>query len=140
MQQVQALSPNTRFLTAPGTGWVECVERGELQGAKVEALVAQALQPILEPASAPAPDTLVLGCTHYPFLQNLIQAAAPEVHIIDTAPAIARQLERRLQNESSLRTHNQNAPTIRLVTTGTLEPLQRVAQRLLPQAVVESLS
>ena len=140
MQQVQALSPNTHFLTAPGTGWVECVERGELEGDKVEALVAQALQPLLDPATAPAPDTLVLGCTHYPFLQSLIQAAAPTVQIIDTAPAIARQLERRLQNESSLRVYHLNAPTIRLVTSGTLEPLQRLAQRLLSQAFVESLS
>ncbi|MFN8761495.1 MAG: hypothetical protein ACK5XJ_04100, partial [Burkholderiales bacterium] len=96
--------------------------------------------PLLDPATAPAPDTLVLGCTHYPFLQSLIQAAAPTVQIIDTAPAIARQLERRLRNESSLRVYHLNAPTIRLVTTGTLEPLQRLAQRLLPQAFVESLS
>jgi glutamate racemase len=34
---------------------------------------------------------IVLGCTHYPFLQSVIQHLAPDVTIIDPAPAVARQ-------------------------------------------------
>jgi glutamate racemase len=138
MQQVQMLSPGTHFLTAPGTGWVECVEHGELEGEKVQSLVQQALKPLLEPNTSPAADTLVLGCTHYPFLQNLIQACAPGVRIIDTAPAVARQLERRLHKESGLRLDGSEPPTITLVTTGALQPLQNLARRLIPQKVTLS--
>jgi glutamate racemase len=40
----------------------------------------------------------VLGCTHYPFLRPLIeQVAGPNVAVIDPAPAVARELVRRLE-------------------------------------------
>lgn len=140
LAQVQALAPNTQFISAPGTGWVECVERGELTGDTVQTLVQQALQPLLTPSSCAAADTLVLGCTHYPFLQTVIHACAPQVPIIDTAPAIARQLARRLQSESCLRSGGTDAPTISLVTTGMLAPLENFARPLFPQAIVQAWS
>jgi glutamate racemase len=140
MRQVQDLSPHTRFLTAPGTGWVEYVERGELTGKNILASVQNSLEPLLSPAIPPGADTLVLGCTHYPFLQPVIQACAPEAHIIDTAPAIARQLERRLQNESLLRPQHLGLSTITLITTGPIASLQSFAQKLLPAAKLDCLS
>ena len=74
-------------------GWVERVERGELDGAETEAAVAQYLRPLL----AQDADTLVLGCTHYPFLAPLIRRlAGPAVQVLDPAPAVARELARRL--------------------------------------------
>lgn len=74
-------------------GWVERVERGELDGAETEAAVAQYLRPLL----AQGVDTLVLGCTHYPFLAPLIRRlAGPAVQVLDPAPAVARELARRL--------------------------------------------
>ena len=74
-------------------GWVERVERGELDGAGTEAAVAQYLRPLL----AQGADTLVLGCTHYPFLAPLIRRlAGPSVQVLDPAPAVARELARRL--------------------------------------------
>lgn len=74
-------------------GWVERVERGELDGSETEAAVAQYLRPLL----AQGADTLVLGCTHYPFLAPLIRRlAGPAVQVLDPAPAVARELARRL--------------------------------------------
>lgn len=74
-------------------GWVERVERGELDGSETEAAVAQYLRPLLEQDA----DTLVLGCTHYPFLAPLIRRlAGPSVQVLDPAPAVARELARRL--------------------------------------------
>lgn len=74
-------------------GWVERVERGELDGTETEAAVAQYLRPLL----AQGADTLVLGCTHYPFLAPLIRRlAGPAVQVLDPAPAVARELARRL--------------------------------------------
>jgi glutamate racemase len=72
-------------------GWVELVERGEVEGPAVETAVARYLGPVLETGV----DTVVLGCTHYPFLAPEIRRqAGPEVSIIDPAPAVARQVMR----------------------------------------------
>ena len=48
-------------------------------------------------------DTIVLGCTHYPFIKPLIQElTGPDVTIIDSGEAVARQLRRRLQETGLL--------------------------------------
>ena len=77
-----------------GKGFVELVENGILDGPEAEATVRASLQPLLDAGA----DTIVLGCTHYPFLQPLIERlAGPEVKVIDPAPAVARQTVRILQ-------------------------------------------
>jgi glutamate racemase len=90
--RVQADSPGIEFFPTVGRGWVELVELGELSSAVANQLVANSVAPLVERGC----DTFVLGCTHYPFLTDAIRQAAPGVAIIDTAPAIARQLARRL--------------------------------------------
>jgi glutamate racemase len=73
--------------------WVALVESGRLDDDEARALVAAEAEPLL----AAGADTLVLGCTHFPFLAPLItQVAGPEVALIDPAPAVADQLARRL--------------------------------------------
>jgi len=82
-----------RVLTQACPGWVERVERGELDGAAARSAVAACLDPLL----AQGADVLVLGCTHYPFLRPLIeQHAGPGVRVLDPAAAVARELQRRL--------------------------------------------
>ncbi len=75
-------------------GLVEQVEAGDLSGDKTRALLEQYLLPLLERGA----DTIVLGCTHYPFLAPLIwEIAGSGVAVIDSAAAVARQLHRRLE-------------------------------------------
>ena len=70
-------------------GWADLVETGLTSGPVAEAAVAQHLDPVL----AAGADTLVLGCTHYPFLRHLISArAGAQVAIVDPARAVARQV------------------------------------------------
>ena len=72
-----------------GRGFVELVEGMELDGPHAEAVVRESLEPLI----AAGADTIVLGCTHYPFLLPLMQRIAPEgVRFIDPAPAVARHL------------------------------------------------
>lgn len=72
-----------------GEGFVELVEKGELSGPHTEQVVRASLQPLLDAGA----DTIVLGCTHYPFLEGTIRKiAGPGVTVIDPAPAIARHL------------------------------------------------
>lgn len=74
-------------------GLAEQVERGELTTAATRALLAGYLAPLL----ARGADTVVLGCTHYPFLAGLItELAGPDVTLVDPAAAVARELARQL--------------------------------------------
>lgn len=83
-----------RVLTRPGVGLVEAVERGELNSPALLRLLASHLEPLL----AGGADVIVLGCTHYVFLREQVEAiVGPSVRVIDTGAAVARQLQRKLQ-------------------------------------------
>lgn len=80
-------------------GLVEQVEAGDLSGDKTRLLLEQYVLPLLEREA----DTIVLGCTHYPFLAPLIrEIAGSGVAVIDSAAAVARQLHRRLEVDNLL--------------------------------------
>jgi len=73
-------------------GLVTQVERGELDSEVTRELLAQYVLPLL----AAGADTLVLGCTHYPFLEPAIRRlAGPDVTIVESAAAVAREVTRR---------------------------------------------
>ena len=83
-----ALRPKRRLLTNTLPGLVEAVERGELDTPETRRILETAIKPML----AEGADTLVLGCTHFPFVLPLIrEIAGPDVKVIDPAPAIARR-------------------------------------------------
>lgn len=68
-------------------GLAHAIEHGRLDSPEVRSLVRQFTAP-LQKARV---DTVVLGCTHYPFVAALIQQAlGPHVQLIDTADAVAR--------------------------------------------------
>jgi glutamate racemase len=78
-------------LTQACPGLVEQVEAGDLDGPATRDLLRRYVQPLL----ARGADTLVLGCTHYPFLRDaLVQLVGPRVVVIDTGAAVARQVAR----------------------------------------------
>lgn len=84
---------NARVILQPCPGLVEQVERGELAGERTLGLLESCLRPVL----AAGADTLVLGCTHYVFLEASIRAVAGAgVTILDSADAVAREVQRRV--------------------------------------------
>ncbi|PZN79206.1 MAG: glutamate racemase [Candidatus Methylumidiphilus alinenensis] len=86
---------NADIVVQPCPGLVEQVEAGDLLGEKTRTLLEPFVLPLLERGV----DTIVLGCTHYPFLAPLIRAMVGiDVDIIDPGEAIARELRRRLEN------------------------------------------
>lgn len=90
-----------RLLEDPCIGLVEQIEAGELSTSSTRHLLEKILQPML----AQQADTFVLGCTHYPFVQPLIQKIiGADKTIINPAPAVARQLERVLIAKQALAT------------------------------------
>ena len=120
-----------RVLVQPCPGLADCVEHGELSGPRPRALLERYLHPLLSAGV----DTLVLGCTHYPFLMPLIQRlAGPDVAILDPSPAVAQQLRRRLEAVGLLA--DGRAPgTEDYFTSGIPERTAQVMKRLLAHPV-----
>lgn len=88
-------------------------------------------------------DTLVLGCTHYPFASIQLRALlGPQVQIIDNGTAIARQTRRLLPSAAAGEGSASPAAAgqVKLFSTGQKEMLQAAASRLLGlSAAVETL-
>jgi glutamate racemase len=96
---VERHAGDLRVLSQPGHGLVEAVERCDIDSPELLALLRGYLQPMLDAGA----DTLVLGCTHYPFLDTAIRSIVGErLTLIDTSVAIARQLERVLAQHNLL--------------------------------------
>jgi len=80
-------------------GLVELVENMDLAGQEIRALVKRYVSALMDKGA----DTIVLGCTHYPLLRPLIEEiAGPEVRIVDTGMAVAKEVTRRLKEEQLL--------------------------------------
>ena len=117
---------NIRVALQPCPGWAEQVERGDLSGPETRALVERSVRSLL----AKGADTLVLGCTHYPFLVPLIRAVAgPSVAIVDPSAAVARELRRRLEANGLLSQGN-GPGTVRFLTSGDPAQVASVIGRL----------
>ena len=104
------------------------VERSELDGPEAERVVRASLQPLLDAGA----DTIVLGCTHYPFLRPVIERiAGPDVRVIDPAPAVARQVLRILEHCPSPSPAGESSDgTLELLSSGDPSTLHRLAESL----------
>lgn len=89
------------IVPVPCSGLMEFVEQGQLDGEPVESYLLEKLSPFTK---VPV-DAVVLGCTHYPFLQPVLRrllGRGPE--ILDGADGVARQLRRQLEQLGLLHT------------------------------------
>jgi glutamate racemase len=127
---VRAHGDGVEVLAQPCPGLVDLIEQGHLDGDVLAARVGELTQPLREAQV----DTVVLGCTHYPFVAEALQRAlGPGVEIVDSGPAIARRLEQVL-GDGGLRA----APgpgSLRIRTTGEPDAVQPVVDRLWGTAV-----
>jgi glutamate racemase len=116
--------------TCPGL--VVHIEAGGLESEETRAILEKTLRPMLEAGI----DTVVLGCTHYPFVIPLIrEITGPGVRVIDPAPAVARQVKRVLEsrglsNPASVETER-NRQKACYYTTGNPEQLSRLLPALI---------
>ncbi|MGB9093744.1 MAG: glutamate racemase [Gallionella sp.] len=122
----QRFGADVRILMQACPGLVEQVEAGKLSGQETRALVERYVLPLLEQQA----DTIVLGCTHYPFLAPLIrEIAGAAVTIMDPSPAIARELRRRLSGAALLSAETR-AGSVRFWSSANSESNRRVISGL----------
>ena len=103
---LESYGRNVKVITQACVGLVECVERGELDTPSTKALIRQYTAPLL----AEGADTIVLGCTHYPFLKDAIrEIVGGNISLIDTGAAVAKQLKHQLGEKGLLSLNKKNA-------------------------------
>ena len=131
---VERFAAGLTLVNQPCPGLVELIENGELEGARTESLLRELLKPMLGAGA----DTIVLACSHYPFVSPVIRKIAGDaVQIIDPAPAVARQL-RRLLEQRGLAADSGKADH-RFMTTGDPRAFRQTLQQLLARdATIEA--
>lgn len=107
----QAHAAHIELVLQACPGLADAIETGHLDSPDIEALIQRYTRSLREAGV----DTVVLGCTHYPFVEARIrQAMGPEVTLVDTAQAVARHTARQLPTSNGVSTPSMP----RLQTTG----------------------
>jgi glutamate racemase len=110
---------------------VPLVEEGWEEDPVAEEVARRYLRPLLEERI----DTLVLGCTHYPLLEPVLQrVVGDDVGLVDSAASIAAEVAGAL-GEAGLRARGGAAPRHRLLVTDASPPFARLARRILGDGV-----
>ena len=123
---LEAYGRDVKVVTQACVGLVECIERGELDTPETKALIRQYTAPLL----AEGADTIVLGCTHYPFVKQVIQEiVGQEITLIDTGAAVAKQLKRQLEEKGLLSISKEKAE-VTFWTNSEAENAEKVTEKL----------
>lgn len=127
---VERFANGVELLQSTCPGLVQQIERGNLEGKETRRILEDALRPMLEKNI----DTVVLGCTHYPFVIPLIQQIVGEkVRVIDPAPSVARQAGRLLETGGMMR-QIQSKGDIKFYTSGDPESFKSMLPILLGES------
>lgn len=111
--------------TCPGL--VQQIEKGYLNTPKTRRILEEALDPMMKEGV----DTLVMGCTHFPFVIPLIrQITGEDVRVIDPAPAVARQVKRVLDGWGLLAERKRAGKSV-FLTSGDAEKMEFLLPRLI---------
>lgn len=129
---IRNLSPEIEVRAKACSLFVALAEEGWVEGSLVEAILARYLIPIFNDPEH-HPDTLVLGCTHYPVLREAIaNVVGPHIHLVDSAQTTASYLKTVLEAQNKLNTSPESTPLHCLVTDGP-DRFSRVAELFLGQ-------
>ena len=111
---VERFANGVELLQSTCSGLVQQIEQGNLHGPETRRILEDALLPMLKHNI----DTVVLGCTHYPFVIPLIeQIVGEKVRVIDPAPAVAKQIRRVLETNGAKNESNTRGE-VKLYTSG----------------------
>ncbi|RHW44151.1 glutamate racemase [Bombilactobacillus bombi] len=129
---IQQLQANIQVKGLATPEFVTIVENNQYRAQATQQIVQQTLSPLNEFAM----DTLVMGCTHFPLLQPLIQqAVGPNVQLIDAGGATVQAVSTQLQ-QLKLTASDKQIPQHQFYTTGKTEQFVKIANDWLQPAVI----
>jgi glutamate racemase len=124
---VERFAADVELLRSTCPGLVEQIELGNLDGPATRGILSKALRPML----AQGIDTVVLACTHFPFVIPIIEEiVGGNVRVIDPAPAVARQALRKLRGDATRR-QSARAGEMQFFTSGDPKAFAIMLQKLL---------
>ncbi len=128
---IRAIRPDAEVTSRGCSLFVALAEEGWSHGPIAEAVAREYLEPVI---AEHEPDTLVLGCTHFPVLaETLRKVVGPDLAIVDSAATTARAVRAILDAQDLARPADAgDRPTIRLFATDAPDRFDRVAGRFLP--------
>lgn len=127
---VERFAKDVELFPSTCPGLVQQIEQGNLDGKETRQILEKALLQMLEKNI----DTIVLGCTHYPFVIPLIQRIVGNgVRVIDPAPAVAKQT-RRLIESRGIRNKSGAKGEVKFYTSGNPEELKSLLPMLLEES------
>jgi glutamate racemase len=138
---IHAIAPDARIVGQPCQLFVALAEEGWTDGPVAEGVAAKYLHPVFRPASGTdspvLPDTLVLGCTHFPLLAPAIRSVLdPSVTIVDSAATTAETVYAELARLGLTRPENGCGATAYL-TTDDAARFARTGSRFLGTPIAE---
>jgi glutamate racemase len=136
-QAIVRIRPAARVNAEPAPLFVALAEEGLHAGPIANDIAIHYLRPMFSPAgrTADVPDTLVLGCTHFPMLAGAIRhAVGPNVQIVDSAATTAASVDALLRAEGIARTAGGQGH-VRLLATDGCERFARVGSRFLDRRI-----
>lgn len=124
---VERFAKDVEIFQSTCPGLVKQIEKARLNTPKTRRILEEAVLPMLDAGA----DTLVMGCTHYPFVIPLIEKiAAGRARVIDPSPAVARQTARVLA-ERSLLNPGTEPGSLRFITSSEPAAFEYALSRLL---------
>ena len=124
---LRALRPDIRVLEVACPQFVPLVEAGQERSPAARTASCDYLAPLMEAEA----DTVILGCTHYPFLLPVLQAAQPTLRFVDPAQQAVAELQTALSSGLARVSENFAAPL--LATTGDVRAFASQLRRFLPE-------
>jgi len=119
------LPSDCRFIKQAGAGLVPLIEAGKADSEETLDLLAKHLEPIQDAGA----DTIVLGCTHYPFLRKAIRKLLGDsITLIDTSDAVVKQLKRQLEKVTASTTEH---GSVKFISSQDGQKLVSMAQELM---------
>ena len=130
LRTLHKFASNAKVIEQVGEGLVELVESGDVDSTRARALIGKYIIPMLEENV----DHIVLGCTHYPFLEKIVREFSGDgVEIVNPAPAVARRVAQVLEGKMKMNEDGSVGKKIKghFVTTGdNLPVLERMVREM----------
>jgi glutamate racemase len=139
-EAIRRVRPEAVITALPAPLLVPLAEEGLVSGPIAQALVRHYLEPLLatpDGGAVPSPDTLVLGCTHFPMLAEVIRNVAGEsIQLVDSADTTAASVQRLLGKAGLASTSAPPVARLRLLATDGPERFGRVGSLFLARGIV----
>lgn len=127
--KIKTLSPSAKVHTWSVPKFVEIVEKNDLASEHAKRIIQEELKELKKTAI----DTLILGCTHYPLLENLIQDyLGNEITLIDPAILTTQLIEEYLRENNLLNEQSEKSKKSIFYTTAEAERFELIARNWLP--------